>query len=104
MASEETVEITKAQLLAELLRAKRKGEKPEGALRTRDLSKILGWKRDVVRDALGELKEAGVIESVMVTVVTLDEKRQPIPHYRLIDGDETDKLVSELLGNAGQGE
>lgn len=94
---ETRVNVTSVQLLAELLQARRGGTRPDGAFRTKELKKILGWSIDSVRDALLELKTAGVVECVHISVETLSEKNQAIPHYRIKDGEDIEQLVERML-------
>lgn len=94
---ETRVNVTSAQLLAELLRARRSGTRPDGAYRTKELKKALGWSMDSVRDALWELKGTGVVECIHISVETLSGKNQMIPHYRIKDGEEIEQLVELML-------
>lgn len=98
---EETVadtDVTRADLLAELLEARRSGQRPEGALRTRDLKVQLGFSVERVRALLEELKEEGLVEVVRVYMQVLDNKNQPVTHYRIPDSVSTEELLELLRG------
>ncbi|MHC4542941.1 MAG: hypothetical protein ACYSYL_00240 [Planctomycetota bacterium] len=95
--------VTRSQLLAELLEAKRSTSRPEGALRTKTLKKQLGMSLERVRDMLAELKEEGLVEAVQIHMRVLDDKVQPIVHYRIPDSVSEEELL-ELLGRHAQEE
>ena len=93
----EDLRVTSAELLTELLLAKRDSTKPMGALRTTEIKDRLGWSMENVRRFLLELKEEGIIEVVKVRIMTLDDKAQPTPHYRIKDGAEVEELVERMI-------
>jgi len=94
----EEVGVTSTELLMELLKAKRDTSRPSGALRTNEIKRLLGWSTDNIRKFLKSLKDDGLIEVIKVRVVTLDDKAQPLPHYRIKDDPEVEALVESMIG------
>ncbi len=82
-------EITEDELVAALFLAQETDENVQGALRTRDLIKLVGHNKDWVRERLREGIEAGKIEVVQIQIVDLAKRKTRVPAYRLKVKDES---------------
>ncbi len=82
-------EITEDELVAALFLAREADEGVEGALRTRDLVEKVGRRMDWVRERLRELIEAGEVETVLTSIVTIAGRVTKVPAYRLKEKNES---------------
>ncbi len=81
--------ITEDELVAALFLARTADESVEGALRTRDLVKMVGRSREWVRERLRPLVTEGRVEPVWIQIVDIAGRETKVPAYRLKEKDES---------------
>ena len=62
-------------------------ERPEGALRTLEISKELGLSEKRIRRILNDMKENDLIEVCQIRITTLANQNTIVPGYRLKRND-----------------